>query len=1610
MPSGAASLITRPPVEIFGRYPGYGFAGLGVSTAIGNFTQTTFDLRFPGSLLGLLDWQRTYNSHSGAVGGLGPGWTTSFSASLVVTPAQGGLLHHTAAAVTFHDEHGRILPLTPDGSGGFTSPQDLLASLTQNADGSFALTCNSGEVWSFSSTGQLTGRSKEGQQVTLDYDSQGLLLRAAHSFGQSLTFSYDANRRLTSVAADDGRTVSFAYSAGTVTDSLLETVTVPGGGVFRYQFSGSGQASQVAQITGPDGDLVVANSYDPQTTRVTSQRFASDATVAFKYDDTSGVTTVTFSPSGAEATFQADSNGRLVKVTGPDQNTATFSFSASGYLTSAITPGGTQLTQTHDASGNLLASENGGATSSWTYDGENRVTSSTDPADATTQYAYTGSSHVPTSITDAIGAHTTRAVFNGLITSSTDADGNTTSFDYGPDGNLVSMTDAAGQVTSFGYDAAGNRTEVTTPSGATSQWTFNPQGQVTVYTNAIGGQMTFQYSPAGRLVARTDQTGATTHFGYDTSGNLTTVTDALGETFSYGYDADGNRTSITYPLNDVTQYGYDAFGRIISVTNQVGVVTTFGYDVNGNSTTQQGPAGNWSTNFDARGNPVAVTDPTGATTQYTYDLADRLTGITDPQGGTWQIEHDAAGMPAAVTDAVGATSKLTWTADGQVADAADPLGRKVTFTRDALGRVTAATDAGGGTAQFAYDPDGRRISVTTPAGLTGQTEYDAAGRVIATIDPRGWITQYAYNERGQKIAQTSPGGVTTLYRYDAAGRLTTVIDGDGNETGYGYDAAGRLISVTNAMGAVTRFAYDAAGHEISDTDPLGRTTLRAYDAAGNMVTFTDPAGHVQHLSYDGDHRLIGWTADDGTQVSYTYDKLGRRTSMTDATGTTHYTYDGAGNLLTVAEPDGSVFTAQYDKAGQRTSLTYPDGLQVTYSYNTKGQLNGLRDSRGGGAAYALDPDGRLITEELPGRLARRYHYEHGLLHRFAVWQDGVPVASTELAYDPDARVISQRDDGELREYRYDRLGQLISARHRERERDALYLTYDAVGNRTSLRQGDRHVHYRYDAASQLLAAEADGLRTEYRYDPSGRLTEQVTGDERRVIDYDGFGRPVKVTHARGPLTQQQAATFNGDGLTTMLVLTNTDDRREEQRAAAVHYQWSRDEIPEILTQRAEPELDDTEHEHPGRLDTDFTYGYGRVLASWERGVEAFHYDAFGSTVRTDETSDWAQAPSYDAFGAPEPRPLHQPEPRPHQPEPRPHQRPHDAAYPAELAEPELPRFGYRGELALGPMIDLRMRRYDADLGRFTTPDPLDSQASGPGNAANRYVYAGDDPLGRIDPMGLLAVPLPGDFVNVLQSAPRVVTPAAPRRASAQGTIQLDAETIAAGRTHNYTSLHDLAVNTARVALALQLGTRLSTYSWPTGIDVDNAGKNGAKDGEVDLAHISDGTALLWEAKSATTAGSEEASNDQAAGETLDYIMYWNIKAPAEYPDTTALPGPGLVGYVPLAGIWVDNPLIQWYVYSYNPALPEGALLYGPHYPTSGPVRDPVPVRQPATRRVPQQAPSRPWYAPLEFWHWHIPVPTIPIAAPIPISQQATAAAGAGAVVTAIIIVAVLAAG
>src|SRR5436305_5272826 len=170
----ASRLITRPVAETFGTHTGYGYTGIGVNTSTGNYTTSDTDLDFP---VGLLHWTRTYNSLDPTVGTLGPCWMPSMRAHLVVTDD---------GSVAFHDDDGRVLTFTPDGTGGYQRAPDLVADLTRDPTRAFSLRHPSGEVWSFDANGRGTERTHDGERLGFTYDDAGRLATAAHSSGHTV--------------------------------------------------------------------------------------------------------------------------------------------------------------------------------------------------------------------------------------------------------------------------------------------------------------------------------------------------------------------------------------------------------------------------------------------------------------------------------------------------------------------------------------------------------------------------------------------------------------------------------------------------------------------------------------------------------------------------------------------------------------------------------------------------------------------------------------------------------------------------------------------------------------------------------------------------------------------------------------------------------------------------------------------------------------------------------------------------------------------------------------------------------------------------------------------------------------------------------------------------------------------------------------------------------------------------------------------------------------------------------------------------------------------------------------------------------------------------------
>lgn len=1270
-----APRVQVPVEELFGSDASFGMAGNGVNTATGNFTVTETDLRSGNAVLALT---RTYNSLDDRGGPLGPGWTLGFGASLTV--AENG-------DVAFRGPDGRVLTFVRLADGGFRRPPGFGADLTRTGSG-FALRYQGGVSWTFDVDGRLLARAVEGSRTILGYGDDGRLARVELSSGAELRFTHDDRGLLTEVAATDGRKVSYAYSA----DGLLESVTRPGGQVIRY----TPTDRRITRVVDADEQVVLDIGYDERG-RVRHQGYAGGGGADFAYSEADGTTTVTSQPVGGRLVHRHDRSGRLTALSDGVNPGASRTYDDAGQLIAASARGGTAATMRYDARGNLLERSVAGATVSLTYDSQDRPTAMTDPGGATTTYGYAGDSHIPSRTTDAAGMVTRSVVRDGLVVETVDALGNKTTYAYDDQRRLIAVTDPLGRTTRYEYDGSDRLTEVITPLGAATAFEYDAAGRVVARTDPLGGVIRYRYSAGGLLLSTTDEVGAVTTNGYDAAGRRTSTTDPLGRVTSFAYDVNGNLTATTDPGGAVSRYTYDGLGRLSTITDPAGTVTRYAYDADGRQTEHVQSTKTTVTGYDARGNVTSTTDALGGVTRYAYDAADRPVSVTDPTGAVSRTEYDTAGRVTARTDPTGARTTYRYDELNRLTAVVDALEHATRYGYDAASQLVTVTDPLDGVTRDAYDADGRLASRTTPAGLVTAYGYDAAGRRTSQTDPRGMVTSYTYSARGEELTTTTPGGAVRELRYDAAGQVIAAVDPNRAVTGYAYDAGGNLTALTDANGHVHRFTYDAAHRQTSSVDPAGRVTKQEFDGSGNLAAVTDPAGGTVRMEYDALDRLTRRTGVDGAEIRYGYDAVGRRTSMVDQTGTTRYTYDPAGRPLSATHPDGARYESRYDAAGRRTGLSYPSGLAVAFGYDAANRLVGVEDPKAGPIGYVLDPDGRALAEDLPGRWARRYSYDRGLLVRVEEDRENGPDERTAFGYDDDGRIVAETGRGPDRAYTYDPAGQLLSATGQRG--GMLRATYDAVGNRTSLSRAAVTTSYRYDVADRLVAADTGPKHTEFRYDAAGRSLGWTSRNESQEITYDGFGRAATTTESRGGVTRTYAATYNGDDLISSLTATRAPGNAPPQQSA-VGYHWGpgNASTPQILHQS-------------GAAAADFVYGLGRVLADTGDSAAVFARDGEGSTVATPDTAPWAQGKDYDVFGTPE-----------------------QAGTPAVVT----PGFGYRGELSFGSTVYLRARYYDSDNGRFTSRDPVSTQV-GQVDTVSLYAYANNDPVNTTDPTGKWAI-------------------------------------------------------------------------------------------------------------------------------------------------------------------------------------------------------------------------------------------------------------------------------
>ncbi|GAB3851099.1 hypothetical protein GCM10028801_00010 [Nocardioides maradonensis] len=694
----------------------------------------------------------------------------------------------------------------------------------------------------------------------------------------------------------------------------------------------------------------------------------------------------------------------------------------------------------------------------------------------------------------------------GVLTEIDDRNGEKTTVSHDSSGHLSGVTDSAGRTVTITTDSAGHITALSDPLGRTVGYSYDAAGNLHSVTDVRGGTWSFTYDSAHQMLTMTDPRGGTVTNTYDTQGRVTTQQDAMGRTTTLAYTGDpsttaGSTTTITDPRGKVTQETYQHF-LLQSMTRGVGTsdaaTTAFTYDPITLQVASRTDANNHTTqySYDSAGDLTNITDPLGRQTTNSYNSFGELTSTTDPSLHSTTYTYDAQGNLLATARALNSTTTQATRFQhanaahpGDVTTLIDPTGYAWNYGYDSAGDRTTVTDPLGNVTTAAYDQIGRSTSMTDARGKTTLLEVDAAGELTKQTSPAGGVTTHTYDANGNMTATTDPDGNTTQTAYNADDQPTTITRADGTTVSYGYDLAGNRTSRTNGAGKTTTYAYDALNRQTSTTNPLGKVTTDTYDGAGNRTLETAATTITTTYGYDKDDELtsVQYSGYNPPNVTYSYNPDGTRATMTDPTGTTTYSYDNLGRVTSVTNGAGKTVSYSYDLDNRVLNQGYLAAGNVTRGYDAAGRMTSVADPYGHTTTYTYDPAGNITASTLPNGVTTATGYDaNGNISSITDTGPGSAGSFASFNYirDPSGQLTQETSTGmgqPSQVYTYNPLNQLAS-------RNGSNYTYNAADDLTRLATGATAT---YNDADQVTTyTDAGGATTNASYSYNG---ERLSG-------------------------------------------------------------------------------------------------------------------------------------------------------------------------------------------------------------------------------------------------------------------------------------------------------------------------------------------------------------------------------------------------------------------------------------------------------------------------------------------------------------------------------------
>ncbi len=805
-------------------------------------------------------------------------------------------------------------------------------------------------------------------------------------------------------------------------------------------------------------------------------------------------------------------------------------------------------------------------------------------------------------------------------------------------------------------------------------------------TNPGGNQHHLQHDRAGRLAQVRNDAGFATHFAYDSQSRITHIIS----------------TAAGWQQPQVRSYRYNALGQMVEAGTGHNPNEALPPELAALLQTAAAYTPTLAQQFDSTGRPIWQASALGLLHTRSYDSESRTTASGQHSSRIAHTEawdYNAHGQITRWSDNAGRFARIDYDHQGRPLAYHDSTGRSIELPGSRQTRP-AASKAQTVTPTHWQDDFGR--TVLTDDGQHGRhtLTWDGADRLIAMHDALGHQARYAYDSAGriteQHIRSADGTNQTTRWRYQ--GRHLLAIEHPTQTEHYRYDQRGLIASRS-----ITRTATN--GQSPTTTSH----TRYLHDAQGRLVATSQPDGHWLHYQRNGQGQVIAvvrspvqrpWLrtlAAEDAIASHLQRNLAGLQSYTAGNGIhSQWLRDSTGTLAGIVHSRPSTGKRQLHAQAQTQTPLWPATASVvqrllgignaqasspTTSATTPATL-AFFDER-----YLWSGDGLLLHSQRnrPGGAEQRYWAYDSAGQLVAGVQTGQQDTQVwRYAYQGQRRVLAQHTNNQ-QELSAGTTGTAWDAQGRPTSQDAA-ATYNANGQPTG--QGQRS--YQWDSLGRLIAISQNNAEiARYRYDHRGLRIAKDAGGHNTGYLYSADRHLLAELNASGHMERQYI--YLAD-----LLLAVIDTPKGAKLAQTV------------------PEATGKENAEPLEQTIGLWADVKALLSSYlpDNATLAYiHSNHLGAPeAATDENGELVWQASYAPFGA------------------------------AAIQTGQTQQNNFILNIRLpGQYFDEetglhynRQRYYDPAQGAYLTPDPL-GHPDGP----NAYAYVANNPLGWIDPDGLV---------------------------------------------------------------------------------------------------------------------------------------------------------------------------------------------------------------------------------------------------------------------------------